>query len=225
MLIKDWMNKTIVRIDSNASIQEAISLMEKYDISILPVFEDQTLSGIVAETDLKLISKFIKAKGMHRKDKNIYSRTTIKEIMSDENITIPDNYTIAEAAETFLNCRITGALVTGTNKELVGLITQTDILGAIIRFMGGGKNRVLLAVELVNNRGCIKEITDLVRSLGCRVNSIVTSLSRAQSGYIRVYLMIYNIDVPKFDYLKQLLKEQKRLLYIVDLKEKTRKLS
>jgi len=36
MLIKGWMNKTIIRIDSNASIQDAVSLMEEYDISILP---------------------------------------------------------------------------------------------------------------------------------------------------------------------------------------------
>lgn len=224
MLAKNWMTKTVVSINACDSIKNAVDLMKKNEISMLPVLENNVLAGIVTEADLKFVSVLNNLGGTYSENQNNVFCIKIREVMSQNFVTIPDDYTIAEAAEQLLVYKIIGAPVVNKKKELIGLITHTDILRALIMFTGAGKSRVQFAVEVANQQGCIKKITDLVRSLGGRINNVVTSLSRAPDGCIRVYIQAYNFDLPRLEQLKESLDTQGKLLYIIDHNAKVREI-
>ncbi|MEM5805214.1 MAG: CBS domain-containing protein [Candidatus Aenigmatarchaeota archaeon] len=50
--VKDFMTKLVISISPEASLLEAAELMEKYDITRLPVIENGKLKGIISKSDL-----------------------------------------------------------------------------------------------------------------------------------------------------------------------------
>ena len=53
MLVKHWMSKQVITIDVNDSMNDAIQLLKKHDIKMLPVTKKGKLVGIVTDRDLK----------------------------------------------------------------------------------------------------------------------------------------------------------------------------
>ncbi|MCD6272395.1 MAG: CBS domain-containing protein [Deltaproteobacteria bacterium] len=216
MLVKNWMNKKPVTINADATVQDAVDLMLKNEIRLLPVLENDLLVGVVTDRDLRKAS--VPDLDIQPADDpdDKFSRIKIKEIMTTEPVSIPSDYTIQEAAEVFLVNKISGAPVLNDKKEMLGLITQADIFRAMILFTGTGDKGIRFAVDQVNSSGCIKEITDIIRDHGGRVNSVMTSVKRAKEGHIKIYITAYNIDAPSLRRLKEILEEKRILLYMMD---------
>ena len=55
MLVKNWMNQTVISLDVTDSIQTANQLFIKNRIRSLPVLENGKLVGIVSDRDLKKV--------------------------------------------------------------------------------------------------------------------------------------------------------------------------
>jgi acetoin utilization protein AcuB len=51
MLVKNWMSKPAVTIDVNESMNDAIKLLKKHNIKMLPVMEKGKLIGIITDRD------------------------------------------------------------------------------------------------------------------------------------------------------------------------------
>jgi acetoin utilization protein AcuB len=56
MLVKNWMSKTIITINIDDSMQDAIKLLKENKIRMLPVLKKGKLMGIVTDRDLKRAS-------------------------------------------------------------------------------------------------------------------------------------------------------------------------
>jgi len=50
--VRDIMSKKVIVVDPDSSLIEAASLMEKHDITRLPVVENEKLVGIISKSDL-----------------------------------------------------------------------------------------------------------------------------------------------------------------------------
>lgn len=216
MLVKNWMNKKPVTINADATVQDAVDLMLKNEIRLLPVLENDLLVGVVTDRDLRKTSVPDLDIEPARDPGDELSRIKIREIMTAEPVSIPLDYTIQEAAEVFLVNKISGAPVIDNKKEMLGLITQADIFRAMILFTSTGDKGIRFAVDQVNFSGCVKEITDLIRDHGGRVNSVMTSVKRAKEGHIKIYITAYNIDAPSLRRLKEILGKKSTLLYMID---------
>jgi CBS domain-containing protein len=59
--------------------------------------------------------------------------TTAKDIMSTDLITLPESATIEEAMKVFFNSRITGLPVVNGKREMIGVLSEYDILRQISR--------------------------------------------------------------------------------------------
>jgi IMP dehydrogenase len=95
-------------------ISEALSVMEKYKISGVPVTDENgKLVGILTNRDLRFETRF---------DLPIAERMT-----KDELITVPVGTTLDEAREVLHHHRIEKLLVVDANGDLKGLITVKDI--------------------------------------------------------------------------------------------------
>lgn len=93
----------------------------------MPVVEDGKVVGVLSQRDL-FRSALIAALGFGRKTTSTLIKTIrVKEVMSQNVITIAPDVSVKEAARVMIEKKI-GCLPVVESDELVGLITETDIL-------------------------------------------------------------------------------------------------
>jgi len=224
MLVKNWMNKKVITIDENDSMQDAVNLIKQHKINMLPVMKKGKLTGIVTDRDLKKASASDATTLDVHELLYLISKIKIKDIMSKKPVTVPFDFTIEETASMLLENNISGAPVVDKDKQLVGVITQADIFKVIISLTGISKKGVHFGFKVKDLPGSIKEVADIIRNYGGRMASILTSYERVPHGYRNVYIRAYGIDRSKFKNLLSDLKDKADLLYYVDHTENKREI-
>jgi acetoin utilization protein AcuB len=219
MLVKHWMSKQVITIDANDSINNAIYLLKKHNIMMLPVMEQGKLVGIVTDRDLKSASASEATSLEIHELLYLISKIKIKEIMTKNPITVPLDYTIEETAEILLKHKISGVPVIDHFGDIVGTITQNDIFRTIISLTGVERKGIQFGLEVEDRPGSIKDVADTIREYGGRMASILTSYDLAPEGFRRLYIRMYGIDRFKLNKLKESLREKATLLYMVDRRE------
>ena len=118
MLVRNWMSKPVITIDSNDSMQEAMKAMKQHQIPMLPVMKKgQTgrhRQGQGPEKGVRI--------GCHEPLVHellfLISKIKVKDIMTKDPVTIPVDYTVEEATEILLKNKISGAPVVDANEQL-----------------------------------------------------------------------------------------------------------
>lgn len=224
MLVKNWMSKEVISIDVNDSMTNATKKLKEHGIRMLPVMKHGDLVGVITDRDLK------KASASNANTLEIhellYVLTKIKvgDIMTKVPITVPPDYTIGETADLLLENKISGVPVIKNEGQILGVITEADIFRAIISLTGLKKKGVQFAFELEDRSGSINEVADIIRNYGGKMACILTSYDRVREGHRKVYIRTYGIDRPKIQQLKEKLKEEAVLLYMVDFRENEREI-
>jgi acetoin utilization protein AcuB len=222
MLVKNQMSTPAVTIDVNDSMSNAIKLLKKHNIKMLPVMEKGKLVGVITDRDLKRASASDATSLEIHELLYLISKVKIKDIMTKNPVTVPPDYTIEETAEILLKHKISGVPVVDHFGMVLGVVTQNDIFKIIISLTGAEKRGIQFGMEVEDRPGSIKEVTDVIREHGGRMASILTSYDMAPEGFRRVYIRMYGIDRFKVNRLEEALKEKARLLYMVDRRETTR---
>jgi len=224
MIVKDWMHKGVVTIDAKDSMSSATKLMKENSIEILPVMKKNKLVGIVTDRDLKRASASDATTLEIHELFFLLTKVKVKDLMSVPPITVPADYTIEETAQVLLKHKISGVPVVGPKGEIVGIITQSDIFKALIEMTGIDKKGVLIAFEMKNQPGSIKELTDIIQDYGGRMVSILSSYEDIVKNTRKAYIRIYAIDRGMLDILLDRLSEKAKILYMIDHRKNIRKI-
>jgi acetoin utilization protein AcuB len=224
MLVQNWMSKNVITIEVEESMEDAIKLLKKHDIKMLPVMKKGKLAGVVTDRDLKRAqASDATSLDIHEL---LYLVSTIKinHVMSKNPITVPVDFTIEETADILLKNKISGAPVVNSQGDIVGTITQNDLFQAMISLSGLGKRGVQFAFLLEDRPGSIKEVADIIRKYNGRMVSILSSYENIPQGYRKVIIRIHSIDRQNLSKLKEELKQTARLLYMVDHRDNIREI-
>ena len=116
--VKDIMIDKVVAIEADASLREAVKLMNKHEIGCLIVTKNENPVGIVTERDLL---KRVLAESEELK------KVKVEEIMSKPLVTGKPNMEIEDAARLMFQKKIK-KLPLAENGKLLGLVTLTDLL-------------------------------------------------------------------------------------------------
>ena len=116
--VKDEMNRNVKTLGADCTVKEASEKMTKYWMGSIVVVKGSKIAGIITERDI--LSKIV-VKGRNPQ------KTKIKEIMSENVITIEEDKTLAEAVKLMKVNDIKKLPVTDKGK-LSGIITTTDII-------------------------------------------------------------------------------------------------
>ena len=220
MLVKNWMSKPPITINADAVLTDAIKLLRRHEIHMLPVMESERLVGMVTDQDLIRASAPDCTSSTSPDGSDHRLQKAISEIMTMSPVTISHHQTIEDTAELLLVHKILGLPVINQTGEVVGMITKSDIFRFILTTIGMGKDGIQFAIELVDRPGCIQEVTDLMRDYGGRVGTVFSTREKAQKGCRQAYIRIYDIDRPSLSRLKEVLKEKVKMLYIINQREK-----
>ncbi|MBU0898672.1 MAG: CBS domain-containing protein [Nanoarchaeota archaeon] len=120
MLVKEIMNTDVKTIKSSDSIQKAAKIMNEYRIGGLIVLDKTQLAGIITERDIM--------RDVVALAKDVI-KTKVKDVMRTELVVIESNISVADAAKVMLEKNIKKLPVV-EGKNLIGIITSTDILAA-----------------------------------------------------------------------------------------------
>lgn len=216
MLVKNWMSTNVITVNQINSMEDAMGLIKKHKIKMLPVLNKKKLVGIVTDRDLKRASASDATSLEIHELLYLITKIKVQDIMSIPPITIPDDYTVEEAAEVLLKNNISGAPVVDNNGQIMGVITQNDIFRVLISLTGVGKKGVQFAFQLDDRPGSIKEVADIIRAYGGRMVSILSSYEGLAKGYRKVYIRMDGIDGPKLDELEEELRQKASVMYVVN---------
>jgi len=222
MLVKNWMSQPAITVNENDSMQDAIQIIMKNSISILPVIKKETLVGVITDGDLKRASASDATSLEIHELFYLISKIKLKEIMSAPPITVPPDFTVEETAETLLTNKISGVPVVDHRGRVSGVITRNDLFRVMIALTGVEKRGVQFALLIEDRPGAIKEIADIIRYFGGRMVSILTSYDGSPAGYRKLYLRAYQLDRKKLALLTKELKEKATMLYMVDHRKNIR---
>jgi CBS domain-containing protein len=131
-LVKDWMTRNVVTITPDTTLPEAHRLMTEKRVRRLPVVKNDRLVGIVTLGDVRGAEPSGATSLSIWEVNYLLSKLKIEEIMSRNLLTISSNATIGQAAELMLEQKVSGLPVVDEKKQLVGIITESDIFRMVV---------------------------------------------------------------------------------------------
>jgi acetoin utilization protein AcuB len=134
LTVAEWMTKNPIAIEEEASVIEAIHLLKEKSIRRLPVMRKGKLAGLVTE---KMLYGYMPAKATSLDQWELHyllSKTPVKAAMNPKPHTIKPETLVSEAAKLLHDRKLNGILVVDDEGDLVGLMTTTNFLEALIWF-------------------------------------------------------------------------------------------
>jgi CBS domain-containing protein len=121
---KDIMNTNVVSVKKDTPIFEAVELLVEYDISGLPVVEDDmTLAGILSEKDVVDLF-YEESDGAENK--------TVSDYMTDPAVQFEENSALVNICDFLLKNIFRRVPVTSGGK-LIGIISVKDVLNSVLQ--------------------------------------------------------------------------------------------
>ncbi len=204
MLIKDWMATTILTVDANTSVMRAGRTMKDNNIRRLPVVSKGKLAGIITDRDLKEASPSSKTEIDLHEMYYLLSEMKVKDVMTENPIRLNQDDTLEKAALVILNEKISGLVIVDEEDNLVGLLSESDILRGFIHATGIQDGSFQIVMDMSDAGGSVSKLIDVLRQSRARVLSILTSFDDAPSGSKRVSVRVMPYDGEIDSLLKEL---------------------
>ncbi len=185
MIIKEIMKSSLTSISPDIKLSDAYSLMQEKNIRHLPVVENSKLVGIVTDRDLRLSTSRLTKHPFEPEE-------SVKKIMSHPVKTTHPSDPIESAAQLMRELRI-GSLPVVEDGQLIGIVTITDMLDALLLLTGVHQPSGRLDVRLANRSGELAKLASLLADLKVNVHSILTYPEKDES--IRLVLRIGTIEM------------------------------
>ncbi len=127
MLVQDIMTPNPITIDPSKSISDALLLMYQHEIRHLPVVEGRRLVGIVSDRDIKqTMGPPSFAKGPLDE---VEAALPVTKIMTRNAIAVQPENNLKVAIREMVDNRISCLPVVDHGTNLVGIVSEIDILG------------------------------------------------------------------------------------------------
>lgn len=135
MLVRDFMHRDPETIPADTPLLEAEWRMQDGGFRHLPVVRDgDHVIGMVSDRDLREAAPS-EATSLSRQELSyLLSRLTVEEVMSQELVTARAGEPAETAAERMREYKV-GALPVIEDDRLVGIVTTTDMLDALVKVL------------------------------------------------------------------------------------------
>lgn len=134
--VRHIMTEAVVWIDVHEPITEALRLFADYPLHHLPVVDDGELKGMLSSADMLKLEHFIPKSGVQGSAALLNERFKVAVLMRRPVITAELDDTIADAASRMATRGIHALPVVNDNYKLVGIVTTTDIIQALLNGIG-----------------------------------------------------------------------------------------
>jgi acetoin utilization protein AcuB len=130
--VEHWMTKNPITIEEDTSIIEAIHLLKERNIRRLPVTRNGVFCGLITD---RMIKDYSPGKATPLDTWEVHyllSKAKVKDAMNDHPYTVRPDTPLTDAAQMIHDNKLYGICVTDEAGNLVGLLTTTNIMEALI---------------------------------------------------------------------------------------------
>jgi acetoin utilization protein AcuB len=193
MLVRSKMTPNVITAAPDTTLADALKLTRGNRIRHLPIVQNGQLVGLVTDRDLRLAMPPIWASDTdHHELRNALNTRTVREVMVTTIITTPSDTPIEEAARKLYEHRI-GCLPVLDGEELVGIITETDLLRAFVELFGGDESGTRLEILMQDKPG---ELSRVVRAVGVDFKLNINGIVMPRVGNERLAVVHLATDKP-----------------------------
>ena len=130
MIVADLMTQNPITISQDATLREALKTMEQVGCHHLPVMNQHGhLTGVITEHDCRLALNVPSIRHVHSQANRMLDLVVVSAVMTFTPQLIDRDMPADEAVNRMLDKQI-GCLPVMKGKDLVGIVTTTDILRA-----------------------------------------------------------------------------------------------
>ncbi len=179
LLVGDSMNREVVAVAPDSTAAEVLALCRERRIRHIPVMEGERLVGIVSDRDLRSATPALgdpaRAEALRR--------IAVEEVMERDIITAGPEDPIETAANTMRERGI-GCLPVMEAGELVGIITTSDVMEALVYLVGAHEPGSRLEISMPDRPGALAGVAGVFGELGVNIVSAATGHRREPpAGY------------------------------------------
>jgi len=177
MLVRERMTANPIVVHPDTSFQDALQLLREKKIRRLPVTDQQgALIGIVVEKDLLYASPSPATSLNVYEVHHLLSKLAIRDVMTKRVISVGEDCPLEEAARIMIDHKI-GSLPILQGKQLVGIITETDVFKVMAEALGGRARGTRVVICVPEVKGELAQITASIAELGGNIVSLAVFLN------------------------------------------------
>lgn len=169
LIVRDLMTRDLITLGPDSSVAEALRLCWDKEIRHVLIVENEELVGIVSDRDLTEASPAADDPNREETMRNI----PVKDVMSRDVVKAhpqdPTGYAAKEMYEKKLD-----ALPVMDDQELLGIVTSTDVMQALVMLTGVHESGSQVEVQTSDRAGALAEIVECINELDV---DIVSALS------------------------------------------------
>jgi acetoin utilization protein AcuB len=182
MLVKDRMSHPVITVQPDTPLADAYNLMRKESVRRFPVVDSRGhLLGIVTEKDLLHASPSDATSLSIWEVNYLLSKITVGSVMAENVITVSENIPLEEAARIMTDNNI-GGLPVLREGEIVGMITETDLIKIFLELLGARDPGVRITALVPNIPGQLAKFTKAIFDVGGNILSLGTFLGESSEN-------------------------------------------
>jgi acetoin utilization protein AcuB len=189
LLVENSMTREVVTIEPNTSAADALALCRERRIRHLPVLEEGRLVGIVSDRDLRSAAPALGDPNRAAALEQIRAR----DVMNQRVVTAHPKEPIEEAAREMYERRI-GCLPVMEGEKLVGIVTSSDVMRALVRLFRAHEPGSPIEIETPNRRRALAEVVDVIQDSGVNIVSVLTSPDDDETGKVSLMFRLGTIN-------------------------------
>jgi acetoin utilization protein AcuB len=167
MLVKEVMTLHPVVIEPDMPVTRAQRLMKEDNIRHLPVIrEGKGLVGLVTRDALnRVLPSELSSLSIWEINYRL-SQIKVRDVMVKKLISVTEDVTVEEAARIMINKKIGSLPVLREDGQLVGIVTDIDLLEALSSLMGWRQAGVRVTVQVPDEKGQLARVATAIAEAG-----------------------------------------------------------
>ncbi len=197
MLAEHWMTRNPITIEADTPFMEARLILRERHIRHLPVVDHSRLVGVVTDRDLKEASPS-GATTLDVYEMNyLLLKMKVRDLIKRKPITIHPGTTVEEAARLMHDHRIGCLPVVDDAGTLVGLLTETDLLRAIVDIFGYAEKGTRIAFQTPDSPEICREVAQTLHDFPIELRSLATWALPATAGFRSFVIRVRGQEVDR----------------------------
>jgi acetoin utilization protein AcuB len=176
MLVRKKMKKDLITITKDERMTTARKIIKEKNIRHLPVVDGKKLVGLVTNMDIRKAEASPATSLEIRELHYLLDKLTVGEIMTRNVITISPDISVEEAT-TLLHDNKIGCLPVVEDGNLVGMLTENDVMEILIDVMGMNEKGSRLEVVVEDKPGALADVTRVIKEHNVNIISVVTDVA------------------------------------------------
>lgn len=174
MLVQHWMTRDPITIEAETPFLEARLILRERHIRHLPVVDRGKLVGVVTDRDLK------EAAPSGATTLDVYEmnylllKMKVRDLIKRLPITVRPATSVEEAARLMHDHKIGCLPVVDDAGMLVGLITETDLLRAIVEILGYTEKGTRITFQAPDSPQILLEVAETLHDFQIDLRSLAT---------------------------------------------------